>query len=916
MSLRGDLNPGVLALAAAAWLGCAVPAVAQGPTPAAVAAPTSSGQFEEYLKERALWNVLAAHLRERLKNGDAAERMVAAETLGEIYVRQIADASTPAERQRIDRQARELLSQVPEADSFRLRIELAVAAYRDAEDLAEKYRRRSVEESERVEAERILRAVLPQLEELVGKLNRQAEQLKRREAMGRDEDVAELKRELDRSRNLRSLANYYTGWANYYLAYLAGSPANATRAMEQFGVLLNAVPGRAASVERASGGRFALEHVARAALGCAMCAALLDDHIEAKRWIEAVDLSPDLSPAVRDQLFSRRLIVLASAGNWSEIEVIVRRHRSREENHSGILTLAEARLAAVLALETSSNAATPPRTKTLAGEIAQLSMGDLVALGEAGHVLSLVERYGTSGLVGEGFISSYVRGLHAYDAAREAKVATGEPAEQPTERPEVANQFREAAKLLKSAIDTKDASKFVGEAGTARITRGLALYFAGDLDAAAVELQMAATMSGADAQREKALWYAIVVLDTAVKGGKVSAASARDALASLYIQSFPASERSVKLLLDSLDTDVVSRDKAVEILLAVPRESPLHGLSRRQAAGILYTMFHGSRGKDQDFAAMKFIPVGEDALKFDQDNAIGGSGVAGRESAQRAIIQARRLAEAMLTMSTPDPDRAEAALTALENVAAMYSIDLSQNEPELVFRKLQIAVARRSFVESDRLIDRLHGLGGVQSQRADRWLYQRAIENRRRDPADVRARNEIIRFGSAVLTQMKESDQSAVGVREAVAAASIEAWRENADVSMRDAAIKLDTTQLTFVRTGSSLRRLAELVETVDRREEALGYWNELVAGLPPGTDAWHEARYHSIRLMARSDPAGAAAAYAQYRVLYPETVPEPWRTRFRELERTFVAAPTTPNGGAPAPTKGNAPTPSPGGPK
>ena len=888
-------------LAAAAAVVASVPAWGQTSAAGGAISTAPADALESFLRERKLWGVVAAHLRDRLRNGTPDERMAAAETLGEVYVHQIAEASTADARQRIDVQARELLAAVPEADSYRLRIELAIAAYRDAEELAEKFRRRTAGETERAESERILRTIGPQLDDIVTKLNRQMDSLKRREAQGRDDDTAELKRDLDRARNLRSRANYFAGWANYYLAFVAGNPANATRAMEQFGVVLNAAPGRPATVERAKGGKLAIEHVARAALGCAMSAALLGNDVEARRWLDLVDEAEDLAPAVRDQFFSRRLIVLAKGSGWAEIDIAVRRRRLGEDREVRMLTLAEARLAAVLALDAQNAPATPPRSRALAGEIAQVAMGDLVAMGETGHVLSLVEQYGTSGLVGQGFISSFVRGLYAYDVAQAARAASGEPDNEPTTRPELANQFREAARLLKGAIETADAVRFPIEAGNARITRGLALYFAGDLDAAATELEAAAASVGADSQRETALWSAIVVLDAAVKGGKTTATGARDGLALRYIESFPAAERTVRLLLGSLQSDALSPDKVVEIMLAVPRDSPSYGPARRHAAGLLYTQLREAKGTDQDFAAMRFVAIAEEALRFDQDLAIAGSGATGREAAQRAFIQARRLAEAQLTSSTPDADRAEAALTAAENVAKMYAIDLGPSKAEFTFRRLQIAVARRSFPDADRLIDELHGLGGDQSDRADRWLYQRAVDDRRRDPGDPRARSEIIRFGLAVLTKLKETDPRASGVRESVALACAEAWRELGDPSMRDSAIRLDTLQIVQTRTGTSIRRLAELVEAAGQADQALLYWNELVAGLAPGSENWHEARYQSIRLLAVGDAPAAIDAFNQFRVFYPDLGPEPWRTRFKELERTLGtgtgpnAAPTSP---------------------
>ena len=65
--------------------------------------------------------------------------------------------------------------------------------------------------------------------------------------------------------------------------------------------------------------------------------------------------------------------------------------------------------------------------------------------------------------------------------------------------------------------------------------------------------------------------------------------------------------------------------------------------------------------------------------------------------------------------------------------------------------------------------------------------------------------------------------------------------------------------------------------------------------------------------MLAKLDPARARQVLAQYRALYPDLGPEPFRTRIREIEATLpaeapaAAQPATPPRSKPA-TEGAAP--------
>jgi hypothetical protein len=880
-----------------AWLACvcgaAALSAAQTPPPPAGAVVTEDEFLEAYLADRELWTVLAAHLRSRLGAGASEDRSRAAESLGRLYAKMLAETMTPEQRQRLEGQCRELLRQVPEADSFELRINLAKAEYLRIEEIVEKDRLRLATAEDKAEADRALRHLGPMFEEIAAKTGRRVEQLEKKETLAKDDAVEGVRVELADARRLRSLARYYSGWTSYYSAVLNKTPGPASRALEDFGALLNAVPGKPASIERMPKHLLRFEHVARAAIGCALACSLLGRDTEAARWLDEVEQAEGVPPAVLDQVFARRLIVSATAQRWADAELEVRRRRKAEDGSERLLSVVDARLAAVLALDAARDPSLRPGMKAAAEKVSQVAMSDLIKRGEIGQILDLVQAFGTAPIGGDGFIVAYVRGLQAFESARAAHKASGENPEQPTGDPALVNRYREAAGLLAAAPAAADAARFGSELPRAMIREGLAWYYAGDVTKAAPRFEAAAQRAGSGDARRDALWYAVVSLDKAIETGQLSAAGTRDRLATLYIQEFPGTDNAAKLLLRQTRADALSPAQTIDVLLKVPADSPLHEAARRQAARLLYQEFRRVPTDEKSFAALRFAEVVEPLMRSEHARALGVRDAAGAQAADALILHARQLADALLAAPAPDLQRVEAALSMLESAADAQRIDLRPFEPELAFRRLQVALARSDEAGVQRLLDRLRESDPKFSTAADRLLYRRAFTRWRENSLDPALAREVVRHGARLIDQARgaANDATVVSLREAVAAAAAVGYRADRDVSLRDLAIRLDREQLEGgTRAASSLRRLGELLEDAGDPDAALAAWQELLAGLDPASAGWYEARYQSLRLLLRADPRAAADAMRQHVILHPEYGPEPWGSQLRALEKQMPA--------------------------
>ncbi len=877
-------------------LGAAL-AVIAGPTPARAAPPEDAATapdtvIEEYLSDHGLNELLGAQLRRRLNEASGQERVPIAERLGRLYVAQLGTNLSAEDRRTIEQLSRDLLRTVADADSFALRLDLAKASYLRAEEAVERDRLRLAKPDDKLEAERVLKSVGPTFQEIASKVSRKVEGLERRESAGREDEG--LREELAEARRLRSLAYYYAGWTDYYLSVVSASTASAGKAMEEFGVLLNAPPGRAASVDRVPKSLLKFEHVARAALGCALCASLRSGDTEALRWLDLLESSEELPKPVADLLFSKRMIILATGRRWADLELLVRHRRTGNGLTPGTpLQSWEARLLGVLTLEALAETKNRERRVETVESLAQTALSELIAQGQVGDVLDLVQRYGTAPIGQEGFIPAYVRGLQAYERAREQHRASGVAETDPATDPGIINRYHEAAWGLQIAVESPDAGKFGDQRPRASLMLGLALFYGGDFEKAAERFDATAAMTKDPRQRADALWYTVVSLDRAVEKSKPSLAEARDRAATLFLNEFPSSENAARLLLKRAGAGLLPDDKTVEILLQVPASSPLYATARRQAGNILFKVFRAAVGPRRDEVGTRFLQFSDELLRIDAQNAVSGGAADAGQSLVRTV---RQIGEVATGLSTPDVARLDAAIETLDQIVAAVKIDIAAAEDELTYRRLQSAIQKRRTDIAEQQIARLRAKGGPFAAAAERVMYREALAAWHAAPNDARAAKSVVASGTRVIEQVASKpgalqDPGVIAICNDVADAASAAWELEKDTAMRDAALRLDRRVIEGGRPpAAALRRYAVLTEAAGDTNAALDAWRRLVASMPPEDPAWYEARYQSLRLLSSSDPGAARSALDQHKLLHPDFGPAPWGQKLRDLDSTLPA--------------------------
>lgn len=870
---------------------------------------------ESYLRDHDLGALLSRYLLDELSGATGRDRSEIAERLGRYYAAELSEAETPERQRRVEEQARELLAMVPESDSFELRIMLSKASFLLAEDTASDYVLRMTTPEEQQEAVQTFSTVEPAFQNLGRQIDRRVDALEAMEQRASAGDLRVVRDQLAEARRLRSLAMYYAGWSRYYLALMSGDPRMARGAREAFGWLLNSSGNREPSLESLPTSLLRYEHVARAAMAVGLAHSLSGDDTIALQWIDEIDRAGETPLDVREELWARRIEVLARAKRWADLQRLVDRRRlSTDPAGATAMPVGEARLLAVLTLEAIAEGGGDPglradRTRLLEA-IAQVAMGDLVTQGEIGHVLDLVKRYGTTPMGDTGFVVLYVRGLRAYERAREAHEAAG-GGEEPTSDESVVNRYMDAVRALDVATAAGDAESFPVEATQARMMQGLSLYYAGDLLAASNVFEGVFSATDDSQLREESLWYAIVSLDRAVEGGRSGLAESRDRLATLYLQAFPATDRAAKLLLRRIDDGLLTEPQAIALLLDVSKESPLYEAARRHASRLMYRQYRAARGPERDYAAARFLEVAEELIDLDVAIVRTGSPERSEEAARFVVLRVRQALDAALSITVPDVVRARRLLELLDDVAGYARVDLGDVAGELAYRRLQIGLSQDDEALIARATADLHRTGGVYATSGDRLLYQKALERWQARPSDGAAAVEVVGYGARVLEQFEplerhKGDDAVVGVINSMAEAATAAWQLLDDESMRDLAIEMDQRLVDIGRqTARSLRRLAISAEAAGDPQTALTAWNTLMAGLREGSDGWFEARVQSIRVLAQIDSRRARLVLDQHRTLYPDLGPEPWDEEFRELDRLLAGVRPAPESDAPTEESG-----------
>lgn len=845
--------------------------------PCAAAAPSPPDETEAFLRDHHLDAMLETYLQVRLDGATPAERRALAESLGRLYVERLATETDPAERDHLFTLASDLLAGAASDEALDLRVGLAIARFRPAEQTAEQADLLLATPEEIERATTTLDVAATELDRLGQQLEREV-LYDERQARVRDDGadrLAESRREL-------SLAKYYAGWAYLHLARLSAEHADAQHAIDQFAWVLD-TPNEEPSLERLPRSLLRFDHVARSAIGVALAKSVLGRDDDAIAWLDAL-ADADISDSVAAQVFARRITVLSAAGRWSPLALQV---QAWQQSHPGPLDEPAARLLAVRALGAMRESTLSPGARDAASRLAEQALGNLMDRGSSAQVLDLIRRFGDVPLRGNTFAVQYIRGAAAFDQARLAHRDVGSP-QTPTPDKHAAELYAAARALLDACLKAPDAPDHPEQRFDAATMSARCAYFTGHLADAADAFLAAERVAPTDSDRAESLWMAVVCLDTLADQDQTARPRALE-LSRRFLADHPSHPRASLLLLRTLDADLVAPARAIEILRAVPDDDPIAPAAKRQLARLLYTNVRAAAPADRARAATDFLAIARALLDADlREN--NPESLTGDQEAE-ALLRARQILDVALLAVPPMVAEAERTLAIAERIPLSTDPEIAA---ELRLRRVQLSLAKGDLAGADAAFAGFATNAGRSRDAANEVLFADAARAwSEREHTDTSA-HRVIRYGSLLLES--QSDRAPPAVTEPVAEAAEWTWTTEGDRAMRELAITLDKRALDADRaTAAGLHRLARLAESADRPELAKDAWLAVLATTKPASAPWFEARYHSLRLLAATDPQGARAAYDQTAALYPSLGGDEWAPRFAELNAALPAPEVTP---------------------
>lgn len=843
---------------------------------------TSADDVAQWLRRQGLNRLLAVHLENEMASAEGETRDRLAAELAQLYATLLESATDPAQRVELEVRARQLLEAMPDGAADELQLSLQRGLYRAAERIAEDYRLRLVDEEEAARALRIFEESATKLSDLRARLLRVQQALERRVERSGAGDAVIYGNELRNVERSLQSATFLLAWSHYYRAWLSGVATPAGEAEQLFAWLLD--PREPVfDADRVPKDLLETDAFARTVLGMALTKSILFPLSVGNRWLQVLE-APGVVPSVRDQLPAWRMVIALDKNDFRMARDVLSEVIAARPNDA---PLAWIRLAAVHGLEESTRSIEAQQTATFA-------LAQLAARAELAQVLDLAQRFGAEAIGQEGFAANYVRGVIAYQQAREAHGESEEPAADDATR----RFYAEAAEAFRDALVAPDTSRYDTAAAGCRRLIGFCFFFRGEyIEAKDAFLSAIGSLPAGEAP--EALWMAIVSLDKLVRAGSSAAEAELEVLLDRFLETYPSSDYASRLILRRAEGLRAASREQVDELLAIPDNSEVYSAAQARAAQMLYELFRQDTENRLDHGR-RYVDVAVRLLLTDEADNMFSAPV----QRQTKMIRARRVLEVALYEGVDRFEAAAQAFVVLDEIRRSGSIDFSEFADEIDYRRAIYALRTQQPQDAVRIADALweRNTESTWSRAAVRAVfrdaYDRYTESRSTNaPFDDRpAIARLVSFGQRALSEFERSEAALDDARTfsyfaAVADASFQLWQTGRS---REVALDaLDLYELLLkVRPSSAefLRRFALLAVVDGRTEDALASWRRLVNGLEIGTDGWYEAKFHQIALLKDMDPARARAVMDQHKSLRPEYGPEPWRTRLRELDQTIVS--------------------------
>ncbi len=819
-----------------------------------------------FLEDQSLEELLEVQIFDRVqRERDTTQRLELARRLGDLYLAKLTEKDAPDDlRQEYLLKSQVLVGLISESELLELRLELLVEQYKEHEQVADLKRIGLLQQDRSAEALVALQMLSGEFARISIVADSRVEQYNRQAARTSGDAQIENEQQLAKARALFSRARFFEAWAGYSLAVLeetkVGSPT-----LKAFGWVLG-FDGALPVLEDTDRDLLEYDHVARSMIGVALCKLQNKEYDAARLWLAAIEEST-IAPEFAVQFASKRLLdVYLAQLDWKEA------HRQAllllNNSPDSLLGVPQARLLVIATMENAGSEQRGRGGDEGATELAKIGLERLIDLGEIGHVIALLDQFGSLPVIGNGFVSRYIRGLSELSHADETGDLSG---------------YSQAAVELNQALESSDVERYLMYAGDAILKMVYCELRSGRPSSALRTLEGRGEFLQTDAQRDEAVWLEILALDAVVRSGQDQMGPRLAELLGEYIRANPSSERASKLIVQYALSPYLEDADAFDGLVIDDVSDPLAIPARRKLIQMLYKNPELAEGGKAQ-AGEEIIAHAKWVWEHEQNTYTEV-----REARERLAV-CRVVIIMGLDADEPDTrflmgvvDRAQAL------IAGEGSFD--QFRSELVQREIQILLLEGKIDQAGDLATGSSDLN-AESRRLVLSMTFGNAHRRFMESMSVPNAQSVVRYGRAVLDEYQHRAGEGLDSRmslyaESMAYCALYISEQIGDELMREYALALGIRVLNEgVPSEHGLIRTAELSEQYGFVEDAYTCWLKLVNTLDSSAMNWHRARYESLRLLKEQDPMKAASVYQQYVTLYPEGSPEPWGGKIRELFR------------------------------
>jgi hypothetical protein len=828
--------------------------------------------LEQFLNRLGLRDLRLIHLERMLdRESEARRRQALAKSLADAYTEELISAADEPERfDKLRGRVEKLLATAPEARTPAVEVVLLQADYQRAESLMLRWLEEPGDNEARTQAREILARIQPLLgarqTELAAEADETAERIDNLKTEQQREAADE---QLKRQRAVAARADYFAGWAAYYLGVARQDAKSAhgdfTAAKQIFSRVLEL--GDSSDYEAVEAGGLALESIwrSRAAIGLGLAELGLGHIASAAKvfdWLKHASVPPQ----IRDQaaywhvqgMLNARLI--AEAGRLVEREVAA--FTGSPSAGKSSLCIAAIRAGAV-----TKSASSDQRR-----QLVDLGIRGLARMRQFDTLDKLIEKYKLDEGEGRsGFHLTWLRGRRQYLAAEKNKQPEG---------------FRAAADMLASALNQPESKIDFVEAGQARYYLAWARYRQGELDVAVRTFLEAATAlhSAAPEIAVQAAWMHATCLVQIAAKDKRQAAAAIAALQS-FKQDYPAAEEATRIdvLISRLRQTHAAPDEAIRELSAVKPGDKSYLSAQYELCQLQHQLWERAKANPA-----RAEPLAAELLKTADRFLAAADKISDTERRLRAALLAVDLLQ---SDAAPDQSRIQRLLTAVAGDADRLD-PRNVTAIEYQYRRLQLAQRSADDATARQAADFIaqHG-GGTPYELPALVIVAREADQGVAGAAPAQRADRVAAAAnrySRLVALLGESRDTLAANKNAFAAASKLAQYDEEMEAWPRAADRLSRLVEARPRDQRLMRRAGIACYKAGRYAEALEHWRSLLGGLENGSDDWLEAKYYQISCLQKTDLAAAEKVFKQFQVLYPEVKSAAWRDSFAELATAF----------------------------